>query len=62
MIVAEKMGGATMYEMVRVGSYQILGEIIGLEGDNAIIHLFEEAGQLIFKYDLLVVIKNMIFL
>lgn len=31
------MGGAAMYELVRVGNDKLIGEIIRLEGDNATI-------------------------
>lgn len=36
-VVAENMGGAAMYELVRVGAGNLIGEIIRLEGDNATI-------------------------
>lgn len=38
-VVAEDMGGAAMYELVRVGSDRLIGEIIRLEGDNATIQV-----------------------
>jgi V-type H+-transporting ATPase subunit A len=34
-VVAEKMAGAKMYELVKVGWDKLVGEIIKLEGDNA---------------------------
>lgn len=34
-VVAEGMGGSAMYELVRVGPEQLIGEIIRLEGDDA---------------------------
>lgn len=37
--MAEDMGGAAMYELVRVGSDKLIGEIIRLEGDNATIQV-----------------------
>jgi len=43
-VTADGMKGATMYELVRVGSEQLLGEIIGLEGDTATIQVYEETG------------------
>ena len=41
-VVAENMSGAAMYELVRVGDDQLIGEIIRLEGDNATIQCYEE--------------------
>lgn len=35
MVIAEGMGGSAMYELVRVGPEQLIGEIIRLEGDDA---------------------------
>lgn len=34
-VIAEGMGGSAMYELVRVGPEQLIGEIIRLEGDDA---------------------------
>eukprot|EP00899_Mesostigma_viride_P024267 jgi/Mesvir1/5024/Mv02234-RA.2 len=45
-VVAQKMGGAAMYELVRVGASQLIGEIIRLEGDNATIQVYEETSGL----------------
>ncbi|XP_064541187.1 V-type proton ATPase catalytic subunit A-like [Drosophila montana] len=39
---AEKMAGAAMYELVRVGHFRLVGEIIRLEGDMATIQVYEE--------------------
>jgi len=36
------MSGAAMYELVRVGHTQLVGEIIRLEGDTATIQVYEE--------------------
>lgn len=36
------MSGAAMYELVRVGRDQLVGEIIRLEGDTAYIQTYEE--------------------
>ena len=36
------MSGAAMYELVRVGHYELVGEIIRLEGDTATIQVYEE--------------------
>lgn len=40
-VVAENMGGAAMYELVRVGEGRLIGEIIRLEGDNATIQVIQ---------------------
>ncbi len=34
-VVAEKMSGSKMYELVKVGWDRLVGEIIKLEGDTA---------------------------
>jgi vacuolar-type H+-ATPase subunit B/Vma2 len=36
-VVADGMNGAAMYELVRVGRDNLIGEIIRLEGDSATI-------------------------
>lgn len=36
------MAGAAMYELVRVGHFELVGEIIRLEGDLATIQVYEE--------------------
>ncbi|XP_022195730.1 V-type proton ATPase catalytic subunit A isoform X3 [Nilaparvata lugens] len=41
-VTAEKMSGSAMYELVRVGHYELVGEIIRLEGDMATIQVYEE--------------------
>ena len=45
-VVAEYMSGAAMYELVRVGNEQLVGEIIRLEGDTATIQVYEETSGL----------------
>jgi len=45
-VVADHMGGAAMYELVRVGTDQLIGEIIRLEGDSATIQVYEETAGL----------------
>eukprot|EP00217_Crustomastix_stigmatica_P016263 CAMPEP_0183799250 /NCGR_PEP_ID=MMETSP0803_2-20130417/21095_1 /TAXON_ID=195967 /ORGANISM="Crustomastix stigmata, Strain CCMP3273" /LENGTH=613 /DNA_ID=CAMNT_0026043947 /DNA_START=31 /DNA_END=1872 /DNA_ORIENTATION=- len=45
-VVADNMGGAFMYELVRVGSSELIGEIIRLEGDSATIQCYEETSGL----------------
>ncbi|XP_033641144.1 V-type proton ATPase catalytic subunit A [Asterias rubens] len=41
-VTAEKMSGAAMYELVRVGHSELVGEIIRLEGEFATIQVYEE--------------------
>lgn len=41
-VTAENMAGAAMYELVRVGHVQLVGEIIRLEGDMATLQVYEE--------------------
>jgi len=41
-VVADHMTGAAMYELVRVGHLNLVGEIIRLEGDTATIQVYEE--------------------
>ena len=45
-VIAENMYGAAMYELVRVGGDQLIGEIIRLEGDTATIQCYEETAGL----------------
>nr|Q26975.1 RecName: Full=V-type proton ATPase catalytic subunit A; Short=V-ATPase subunit A; AltName: Full=V-ATPase 69 kDa subunit; AltName: Full=Vacuolar proton pump subunit alpha [Trypanosoma congolense]CAA81062.1 vacuolar ATPase (catalytic (A) subunit) [Trypanosoma congolense]CCC89986.1 putative V-type ATPase, A subunit [Trypanosoma congolense IL3000] len=45
-VIAENMGGSAMYELVQVGSFRLVGEIIRLEGDTATIQVYEETGGL----------------
>lgn len=42
MVVAERMAGAKMYELVRVGYDKLVGEIIKLDGDSAFIQCYED--------------------
>src|SRR4030042_1395742 len=41
-VVAENMAGARMYDVVRVGELNLIGEIVGLKGDLASIQVYEE--------------------
>jgi len=41
-VTAEHMSGAAMFELVRVGHDELVGEIIRLEGDMATIQVYEE--------------------
>jgi len=45
-VIAEKMRGAAMYELVRVGTSGLMGEIIRIEGDTATIQVYEETAGL----------------
>uniref|UniRef100_A0A1I8QB97 H(+)-transporting two-sector ATPase n=1 Tax=Stomoxys calcitrans TaxID=35570 RepID=A0A1I8QB97_STOCA len=45
-VTAENMTGAAMYELVRVGYFQLVGEIIRLEGDKATIQVYEDTSGL----------------
>ncbi|GJQ11858.1 hypothetical protein GpartN1_g3649.t1 [Galdieria partita] len=45
-VSAEHMDGAAMYELVRVGNEQLVGEIIRLEGSVATIQVYEETSGL----------------
>ena len=42
LVVAEGMAGAAMYELVRVGFFKLVGEIIKLEADRASIQVYED--------------------
>ena len=46
-VVADHMYGAAMYELVRVGGDQLIGEIIRLEGETATIQCYEAGGPVI---------------
>ncbi|KAL7978387.1 hypothetical protein Chor_014926, partial [Crotalus horridus] len=41
-VIACKMAGAAMYELVRVGHFELVGEIIRLDGDLATVQVYEE--------------------
>lgn len=41
-VTATAMAGAAMYELVRVGHSELVGEIIRLEGDMATVQVYEE--------------------
>jgi V-type H+-transporting ATPase subunit A len=45
-VIANKMLGAAMYELVRVGHNSLVGEIIRLEDDMATIQVYEETSGL----------------
>lgn len=46
LIVAENMASSKMYDVVRVGSDRLIGEIIELRGDKASIQVYEETSGL----------------
>jgi V/A-type H+-transporting ATPase subunit A len=46
LIVADNMGDATMYDVVRVSEEGLIGEIIELRGDSASIQVYEETSGL----------------
>ncbi len=45
-VIAENMTGSAINELVRVGHFGLVGEIIRLEGDTATIQVYEETGGL----------------
>ena len=45
-IEADGMRGAKMYDVVRVGEESLIGEIIRLNEDNAIIQVYEDTNGL----------------
>eukprot|EP00924_Labyrinthula_sp_SR-Ha-C_P008342 maker-scaffold_11-snap-gene-10.11-mRNA-1 protein AED:0.03 eAED:0.03 QI:55/1/1/1/0.66/0.5/4/51/615 len=47
LVVGAKMGGSAMYELVRVGTQLLVGEIIKLEGDTASIQVYEDTSGLV---------------
>lgn len=46
LVVAEAMSGSKMYDVVRVGSQELIGEIIELKEDTASIQVYEETSGL----------------
>ncbi|MFO7650030.1 MAG: V-type ATP synthase subunit A [bacterium] len=44
LVVAERMGGSKMYDLVKVSEQRLIGEIIELRGDRASIQVYEETG------------------
>ncbi|KAK9663724.1 H(+)-transporting V1 sector ATPase subunit A, partial [Basidiobolus ranarum] len=45
-VIAEKMNGSAMYELVRVGHEELVGEVIRIDGDKATIQVYEETSGL----------------
>lgn len=46
LVVAKDMGGANMYDVVRVSDQHLIGEIIEMHGDEASIQVYEETAGL----------------
>ena len=46
LVVGTGMSGAAMYELVRVGHQQLVGEIIKIEGDTASVQVYEDTSGL----------------
>jgi V/A-type H+-transporting ATPase subunit A len=44
LVVATGMGGARMYDVVKVSEQRLIGEIIELDGDRASVQVYEETG------------------
>lgn len=51
-MTAEKMSGSAMYELVRVGYFELVGEIIRLEGDMATIQVILNSPYVILGVEL----------
>ncbi|KAJ3071889.1 H(+)-transporting V1 sector ATPase subunit A [Podochytrium sp. JEL0797] len=45
-VIAENMIGAAMFELVRVGHYELVGEVIKIDRDKATIQVYEETSGL----------------
>jgi V/A-type H+-transporting ATPase subunit A len=46
LVVAKDMLGVNMYDVVKVGDYGLIGEIIQLKGSNAVIQVYEDTSGL----------------
>ena len=46
-VIAKKIWGAKMYDVVKVGKLGLIGEIIRLETDQAIIQVYEDTSGLV---------------
>ena len=46
LVIAEDMRGSKVYEVAEVGEERLIGEIIGVEGDQAIIQVYEDTSGL----------------
>ena len=56
-VTAEKMSGSAMYELVRVGYNELVGEIIRLEGDFATIQVCNPLKSHDPRYDCLLLLS-----
>jgi V/A-type H+/Na+-transporting ATPase subunit A len=45
-VIADGMKGSQVYEVVRIGNEELIGEIIGLEGDYATVQVHEDTTEL----------------
>ncbi|ADV64400.1 V-type ATP synthase subunit A [Desulfurococcus mucosus] len=46
LVVAEGMRGVSVYEVIEIGEEKLIGEAIGVEGDKAIIQVYEDTSGL----------------
>ena len=46
LIVAENMADVKMYDVVKVGEKELIGEVIELRGDRASVQVYEETSGL----------------
>ncbi len=46
LVVAEGLSGVMMYEVVRVGEEELIGEVIAIRGDRAYVQVYEETSGL----------------
>ena len=46
LVVAKEMLGANMYDVVKVGEAKLIGEVIQLKGEKAVIQVYEETSNL----------------
>jgi V/A-type H+-transporting ATPase subunit A len=47
LVIADSMRGAKMYDLVKVGTLELMGEIIELKGDTASIQVYEDTSGLV---------------
>ena len=46
LVIAKNMLGASMYDVVKVGELRLIGEIIQLRGERAVIQVYEDTSGL----------------
>ena len=44
-VIVAEIDGPSMYEICKVGSQELIGEVIRIEGDKATIQVYEETGS-----------------